>query len=85
MTIFPVEFEQPLGADAVLLRNREFVRVVIQADRRSLSAQLRIDPASLIERFGKTLEVVREPAPPRSHIAVFAVVEAVDVAVEILA
>ncbi len=38
VTIFGVEFEQPLRADTVLLGNRQFVRVVIQADRRSLSA-----------------------------------------------
>lgn len=44
-----------------------------------------MDPAALIDRLGKALEAVREPAPPRSHVAVFSVVEALDVAVEILA
>ena len=39
----------------------------------------------MVDRLGKAFEVVPEPAPPRPHIAVFAVVEAIDIAVEILA
>lgn len=44
-----------------------------------------MDPAALVDRFGKTLEAVPEPAPPRPHVAIFAVIEAIHVAVEILA
>ena len=85
MTIFSVEFEQPLRADTVLLRNRQFVILIVKADHRPLPPQSRMDPAALIDRLRKALEAIREPAPPRSHVAIFSVVEAVDVAVEILA
>lgn len=85
MTIFGVEFEQPLGADTVLLCHGQFVTFVVEADHRPLPRQLRMNPAALIDRLGKTLEAVREPSPPRPHIAVFSVVEAVDIAFEILA
>lgn len=85
MTIFGIEFEKTLRADPVPLRNRQFVTFIVKADHRTLPPQLRMDPAALVDRFGKALEAIAEPAPPRPHVAIFAVVEAVHVAVEIFA
>lgn len=85
MSIFGVEFEQSLRGDAVLLGAPQVMIVVVQTNRRPLPSQLRVDPAALVDCLGKAFEAVSEPAPPWPHIAVFAVVEALDIAVEILA
>lgn len=85
MSIFGVEFQQAFRGDAVLLGDRQGVVGVVEVDDGALACCARLDPAALVDRFGKAPEAVREPAAPRACVAVSAAVEAVDVAAEILA
>lgn len=79
------DFRQPIDRDAVMLVDGEAVVRVHDKERGALAAGLGVDPDALRLRAEIGFELVAQPAAPRPPVGKVAIVEAVEIAFEILA